>query len=157
MIGIVLSPNFLMLFIFWELVAASSYLLISFWFEKPSAADAGNKAFIVNRVADFGFLLGILLLWALSGAGNHARTLNFGELHQKDAQQESEVRDAVHDERLVACIGGGRFFEPEANEEIRARGDEFPEDEEHQEIGREEDADHRKGEERSTEVRSGSR
>lgn len=81
MIGIVLSPNFLMLFIFWELVAVSSYLLISFWFEKPSAADAGNKAFIVNRVADFGFLLGILLLWVLSGAGNTARTLNFGELH----------------------------------------------------------------------------
>jgi NADH-quinone oxidoreductase subunit L len=81
MIGIVLSPNFLMLFIFWELVAVSSYLLISFWFEKPSAADAGNKAFIVNRVADFGFLLGILMLWVLSGAGDAARTLNFNELH----------------------------------------------------------------------------
>jgi NADH-quinone oxidoreductase subunit L len=81
MIGIVLSSNFLMLFIFWELVAVSSYLLISFWFEKPSAADAGNKAFIVNRVADFGFLLGILMLWVLSGAGDAARTLNFNELH----------------------------------------------------------------------------
>lgn len=81
MIGIVLSPNFLMLFIFWELVAVSSYLLISFWFEKPSAADAGNKAFIVNRVADFGFLLGILLLWVLSGTGGAARTLSFDELH----------------------------------------------------------------------------
>ncbi|MBP9733774.1 MAG: NADH-quinone oxidoreductase subunit L, partial [Candidatus Omnitrophica bacterium] len=81
MIGIVLSSNFLMLFIFWELVAVSSYLLISFWFEKPSAADAGNKAFIVNRVADFGFLLGILALWVLSGANGGARTLNFGELH----------------------------------------------------------------------------
>jgi NADH-quinone oxidoreductase subunit L len=84
MIGIVLSPNFLMLFIFWELVAVSSYLLISFWFEKPSAADAGNKAFIVNRVADFGFLLGILLLWVLSGHGSAAgaRTLNFHQLHE---------------------------------------------------------------------------
>ncbi len=79
MIGIVVSTNFLMLFVFWELVAVSSYLLISFWFEKPSAADAGNKAFLVNRVADFGFLAGILLLWKLSGSGA-ARTLNFHEL-----------------------------------------------------------------------------
>jgi len=80
MIGIVLSNNFLMLFVFWELVAVSSYLLIGFWFEKPSAADAGNKAFIVNRLADFGFLLGILFVWMLSGAAGAERTFNFSEL-----------------------------------------------------------------------------
>src|SRR3989338_5943208 len=80
MIGIVLSNNFLMLFIFWELVAVSSYLLIGFWFEKPSAADAGNKAFIVNRVADFGFVLGILYVWMLSGTGGGERTLQFSQL-----------------------------------------------------------------------------
>ncbi|HTL70078.1 MAG TPA: NADH-quinone oxidoreductase subunit L [Candidatus Eisenbacteria bacterium] len=68
MIGIVLANNFFMLFVFWELVAVSSYLLIGFWFEKPSAADAGNKAFIVNRLADFGFVLGIFLVWMLSGS-----------------------------------------------------------------------------------------
>ena len=62
MIGIVLSNNFLMLFVFWELVAVSSYLLIGFWFEKPSAADAGNKAFIVNRLADVGLIIGIFYL-----------------------------------------------------------------------------------------------
>ncbi len=80
MIGIVLSNNFLQLFVFWELVAVSSYLLIGFWFEKPSAADAGNKAFIVNRVADFGFVLGILYIWMLSGLGGAERTFVFSKL-----------------------------------------------------------------------------
>lgn len=64
MLGIVLSNNFLQLFIFWELVGVSSYLLIAFWFTKESAADAGKKAFITNRLGDFGFLLGILMVWA---------------------------------------------------------------------------------------------
>ncbi len=80
MIGIVIANNFLMLFIFWELVAVSSYLLIGFWFQKPSAADAGNKAFIVNRVADFGFVLGIFSVWVMSGMGGGERTFNFTEL-----------------------------------------------------------------------------
>ncbi len=80
MIGIVLANNFLMLFVFWELVAVSSYLLIGFWFEKPAAADAGNKAFIVNRVADFGFVLGILYVWMLSGTGGGERTFEFTRL-----------------------------------------------------------------------------
>jgi NADH-quinone oxidoreductase subunit L len=64
MLGIVLANNFLELFIFWELVGVSSYLLIGFWFERPAAADAGKKAFITNRLGDFGFLLGILTVWA---------------------------------------------------------------------------------------------
>ena len=63
MLGIVLSANLVMMFIFWELVGVSSYLLISHWFEKPAAADAGKKAFITNRIGDVGFLLGILLVW----------------------------------------------------------------------------------------------
>jgi NADH-quinone oxidoreductase subunit L len=65
MLGIVLSNNFVELFIFWELVGVSSYLLIGFWFERPAAADAGKKAFITNRLGDFGFLLGILTVWAI--------------------------------------------------------------------------------------------
>jgi len=68
MLGIVLANNFLQLFVFWELVGVSSYLLIGFWYEKPSAADAGKKAFIVNRLGDFGFLLGILLVWSVLGS-----------------------------------------------------------------------------------------
>jgi len=74
MLGIVLANNFLMMFIFWELVGVSSYLLIGFWFEKPSAADAAKKAFFTNRLGDFGFLLGILMVWGLLGS------LNFHEL-----------------------------------------------------------------------------
>jgi NADH-quinone oxidoreductase subunit L len=67
MLGIVLANNFLQMFIFWELVGVSSYLLIGFWYEKASAADAAKKAFLTNRVGDFGFLLGILTVWAAVG------------------------------------------------------------------------------------------
>src|SRR5205809_2326126 len=70
MLGIVLANNFLMLFIFWELVGVSSYLLIGHWFERPSAADACKKAFLTNRLGDFGFLLGILMVWAMAGGLN---------------------------------------------------------------------------------------
>ncbi len=66
MTGIVMASNIAMTFIFWELVGLSSYLLIGHWYSKASAADAAKKAFITNRVGDFGFLLGILLLWALT-------------------------------------------------------------------------------------------
>ncbi|MCM8811599.1 MAG: NADH-quinone oxidoreductase subunit L [Candidatus Omnitrophica bacterium] len=83
MLGIVLANNFVTLFIFWELVGASSYLLIGFWYEKPSAADAGKKAFLVNRIADFGFLVGILMLWSLSGINLLPKTLNFIELEAR--------------------------------------------------------------------------
>ena len=79
MIGIVLSNNFIQLFIFWELVGLSSYLLIGFWYAKPSAADAGVKAFMVNRLSDFGFLCGIILLWSLSDIG-HGRSFQFTDL-----------------------------------------------------------------------------
>jgi NADH-quinone oxidoreductase subunit L len=72
MLGIVLANNFLMIFIFWELVGASSYLLIGYYHERPSAVDAGKTAFLTNRVADFGFLLGILLIWDLAGSFNFA-------------------------------------------------------------------------------------
>jgi len=77
MLGVVLANNFIELFIFWELVGVSSYLLIGFWFEKPSAADAAKKAFFTNRLGDFGFLLGILAIWAFLGS------LNFSVLHDR--------------------------------------------------------------------------
>jgi NADH-quinone oxidoreductase subunit L len=76
MLGIVLANNFLEMFIFWELVGVSSYLLIGFWFEKPSAGDAAKKAFIVNRLGDFGFLLGILMVWGLLGSLNFSALQN---------------------------------------------------------------------------------
>ncbi len=67
MLGLVLAESLLFIYIFWELVGLSSYLLIGFWFEKKSASDAGKKAFIVNRVGDFGFLIGILIIYATCG------------------------------------------------------------------------------------------
>lgn len=77
---IVLADNLAMTFIGWELVGFSSYLLIGHWFDKASAADAAKKAFITNRVGDFGFLIGILLTLGIFG------TLNFGDLSGKAAE-----------------------------------------------------------------------
>ncbi len=64
MVGIVITNNFFMMYVFWELVGLSSYLLIGHWFEKKSASDAAKKAFIVNRVGDVGMFTGILILFA---------------------------------------------------------------------------------------------
>ncbi len=68
MTGIVLADNFIMMFIFWELVGLSSYLLIGHWFYKDSAANASKKAFLMNRIGDFGFIIGILLVWVMAGS-----------------------------------------------------------------------------------------
>jgi NADH-quinone oxidoreductase subunit L len=67
MLGIVLANNFVMMFIFWELVGFTSYVLIGHWFTRDAAADAAKKAFLTNRVGDFGFMLGILMIWAATG------------------------------------------------------------------------------------------
>src|SRR5438034_611359 len=67
MLGVVVANSLLFLFVCWELVGLSSYLLIGFWYHKPSAAAAANKAFIVTRVGDIGFFLGILWLYAKTG------------------------------------------------------------------------------------------
>ena len=65
MLGLVISPNLLEIYVFWELVGMCSYLLVGFWYDRDGAAHAAQKAFIVNRVGDFGLLLGILgLFWA---------------------------------------------------------------------------------------------
>jgi len=77
MLGIVLANNFVQLFMCWELVGVSSYLLIGFWHSKPSAADAAKKAFLTNRLGDFGFILGILMVWSALGS------LNFSALQEK--------------------------------------------------------------------------
>jgi len=74
MLGLVIANNYFQMFFFWELVGLCSYLLIGFYFHKDSAAEAGKKAFIVNRIGDFLFLIGIIFLFVLFG------TFNFGEL-----------------------------------------------------------------------------
>jgi NADH-quinone oxidoreductase subunit L len=85
MLVLVLGANFPVMFVGWEGVGLCSYLLIGFWFRKPSAADAGKKAFVVNRVGDFGFLLGMLLLFATFG------TLDFVELASAVAPRAAET------------------------------------------------------------------
>ncbi len=77
MVMLVLAADFLLLYVFWEAVGLCSYLLIGFWYQKQSASDAGKKAFIVNRVGDFGFGLGIMLIWTTFG------TLTYGEVFAK--------------------------------------------------------------------------
>jgi NADH-quinone oxidoreductase subunit L len=77
MLILVLAANYVLLFVGWEGVGLSSYLLIGFWFLKKSAADAGKKAFIVNRIGDFGFMLGMFLLFRAFG------TLDFQTLFAK--------------------------------------------------------------------------
>ena len=89
MTGIVLANNFAMTFIFWELVGLSSYLLIGHWYQKESAADAAKKAFITNRIGDFGFMIGILMLWGITG------TLTFSEMHVPATVSIATVSTAV--------------------------------------------------------------
>jgi NADH-quinone oxidoreductase subunit L len=67
MLGLVLAPGFLQMFVFWELVGLCSYLLIGFWYDKPSAARAAVKAFWITKLGDLGFVAGIVMLWAATG------------------------------------------------------------------------------------------
>jgi NADH-quinone oxidoreductase subunit L len=76
MLGLVIAGNVAMVFIFWELVGICSYLLIGFWYERKSASNAANKAFIVNRVGDFGMIVGLMTIWAGMG------TFSFTEIFE---------------------------------------------------------------------------
>ncbi len=76
MIMLVLSANFLQLYMFWEAVGLCSYLLVGFWYEKPAAAAAGKKAFLVNRIGDFGFATGVFLIWTTFGSLEFSDVLN---------------------------------------------------------------------------------
>ena len=87
---LVLVSNFLLLFVFWEAVGVCSYLLIGFWYEKDEAARAGMKAFIVNRVGDFGFALAIFLIW-----------IHYGTLNYHDTQ----IPGVFGQQRLTGQVG----------------------------------------------------
>jgi NADH-quinone oxidoreductase subunit L len=99
MTGIVLADNLIMMFVFWELVGLSSFLLIGHWFQKPSAAEASKKAFLTNRIGDFGFMIGILLLFG----ANHGdvtfaglqESLAVGPLHHLGEAQPWLITAAV--------------------------------------------------------------
>jgi len=77
MLLLVLAGNFLIMFVGWELVGLCSYLLIGFWFEREAPADAGKKAFLVTRIGDFGFALGVMLIFATFG------TLDFDQVFER--------------------------------------------------------------------------
>src|SRR4029450_5901109 len=85
MLVLVLGPSFPVMFVGWEGVGLCSYLLIGFWFTKQSAADAGKKAFVVNRIGDFGFILGMLLIFPPFG------TLDFQEVAAAAAARAPET------------------------------------------------------------------
>jgi NADH-quinone oxidoreductase subunit L len=95
MLTLILANNYLMMFIGWEGVGLASYLLIGFWFTKDSAASAGKKAFIVNRIGDFGFLIGIFLII------QHLGSLNFTEVFAKVQPLAAETSSAG----LLTAIG----------------------------------------------------
>src|SRR5438094_6650761 len=84
MLVLVLGANFLVMFVGWEGVGLCSYLLIGFWYQKKSASDAGKKAFIVNRIGDWGFILGVLLIFARFG------TLDFQDVARSVSQLQPE-------------------------------------------------------------------
>lgn len=90
MLGLVLSSNIFQIYIFWEGVGISSFLLIGFYYDRPSAAAAAKKAFVVTRFADLGFLIGILILSFVSG------TLDFNTMIQRlTSPESSELKSAV--------------------------------------------------------------
>jgi NADH-quinone oxidoreductase subunit L len=100
MLGIVIAGSVAMVFCFWELVGICSYFLIGFYYERRSASTAANKAFIVNRVGDFGMLIGMMALWASVG------TLAFGDMKDKQGNVVerglfSQLRSAENGHRLV--------------------------------------------------------
>ncbi|MBL8811543.1 MAG: NADH-quinone oxidoreductase subunit L [Planctomycetaceae bacterium] len=80
MLGLVIAGNIFQVFVFWELVGICSFLLIGFYTERKSASNAANKAFIMNRVGDFGFLIGLMVIWTYFG------TFRFGESHNAEGQ-----------------------------------------------------------------------
>lgn len=101
MLGLVIAPNLLQMFVFWELVGLCSYLLIGFWYYKYSAREAAKKAFITTRTGDFGLLLGILLIQINFG------TLDFSELASKMAHYQDYVSTG-----FLLAIAGLLFIGP---------------------------------------------
>ncbi len=101
MLILVLGNNYLLMFVGWEGVGLCSYLLIGFWYEKQSATDAGKKAFIVNRIGDFGFLLGMFTLFAVFG------TLDFGSIFEtaKELQPAADGMGFVETDNFDQIFG----------------------------------------------------
>ncbi len=85
MLMLVMADNLLQLFVFWEAVGLCSYLLIGHWYDRKSACDAATKAFVVNRVGDFGFILGVFLIWFMVGSLDYQTVFAQASTHAHDA------------------------------------------------------------------------
>ena len=104
MLGITLADNLIMIFVFWELVGFSSYMLIAHYFHTKEASDASKKAFIVNRVGDFGFLIGIVLTYWIFG------TVNLSELSQLMAADPARATTGIALALACGFIGKSAQF-----------------------------------------------
>lgn len=93
MLGLVIAGNVAMVFVFWELVGICSYLLIGFWYERKSASNAANKAFITNRVGDFGMIIGLMAIWA--GLGTFSYGEIFGQVRPAANSHELQTPDGM--------------------------------------------------------------
>jgi NADH-quinone oxidoreductase subunit L len=100
MLNLVLADNLFQVFVSWELVGVCSFLLIGFYYERQSASNAANKAFITNRVGDMGFIVGVLILWTYLG------TLNFEEIFRT-------IRAPLHDAHHASVEVGARVIRME--------------------------------------------
>jgi NADH-quinone oxidoreductase subunit L len=116
MLGLVVSGNIAMTFVFWELVGICSYFLIGFYVERHSASTAANKAFIVNRVGDFGMIIGLMILWASLG------TFAFGDIDGQPGVF-SQVRRAENDFELATPDGMVRLA---ASEQVLQLAESMP-------------------------------
>jgi NADH-quinone oxidoreductase subunit L len=140
MLGICIAGNLAMVFVFWELVGICSYFLIGFYFERKSASTAANKAFIVNRVGDFGMLIGLMAIWSSLGTfsfgdvkdanGNVVQTGIFNQLHQQKnayelAPADSMIAFEARDEIAKVVRAGGDAAA------IQAKVDELRKDPDH--------------------------
>ena len=114
MLILVSANNFLLMFVGWEGVGLCSYLLIGFWYEKKSASDAGKKAFVVNRIGDFGFLLGIFIIFWTFGS------LNFKDVFAAGGPLSGGGRHH-HRHHPVPLPGGHRQIGPDSAVYLAAR------------------------------------
>src|SRR5947209_5586955 len=114
MLNLVLADNLFQIFVSWELVGICSYLLVGFYFERQSASNAANKAFITNRVGDAGFILGLLIVWTFVGS------FNFQDISQRIRAGDADSHGAP----LPATVAANTFVRVEpADEPNRVRID----------------------------------
>jgi NADH-quinone oxidoreductase subunit L len=115
MLNLVIADNLFQVFISWELVGVCSYLLIGFYYERQSASNAANKAFIVNRVGDAGFIIGLMLIWSFIG------TFNFQEIFQRVRAPHVDSHGTVMTEGTADSIVRGEVQDEKGRQVFHAR------------------------------------